>query len=802
MPATRCSRTTHRVWVIAVVLASPPGLRPYTTPALADCRSCSLAAAAVSPQGGSFGPYRIEELPPPNRSQHAAVFDSRRSRMVVFGGSVASRGFRNDVWMLDVRGRVEWEHASPFGDPPSPRAGAVALYDSLGDRMLVFGGEDSTGDRNDLWELRLQGRPRWRQLAPTGMAPTPRKLAVAMIAPGSSRAFIFGGDVARSETTLYALTVAGVPTWRRVHSTGTGPPARWGIAACYVPTLSGFVLMGGSSPPEPEYFDGSVDLWLLAVDSLATWSRLGPRYPGAGPCGRVGAQLAYDAALGAVILVGGEGWSCYSDRGIVWALQLSDLHWAAVEPSQDRPYSRNYAAAVLDPVQGRLLLHGGSFSPDGSEGRGDTWALALDAAPLWSRIDPREPGFSASRWDGQTAAYDPIRNRVLLCTGDAVWSYALGPHSRWSRLDVAGEQPPGRKGHVVVYDPEHDRLLLFGGTTFPGSGVYFSDLWALSLGSRAEWSRLLPDGQTPRSELGTALDDPLRHRVLLLGSSFPLESRNMAVWELSLDGPLAWTRVSTTGQDPHARMAAGAIYDPVRDRLVLEGGGGPGGDSWNVSPYASWLPLSDDPDWHRMITNPYPEPRALLATAYDARDDAMVIAGGFVPGAFSRGPYRDMWALDLAAFAWTSFVPAGGASPVWGAPLGVHDGRCDRLILLENDNVWALDLGGGRTTRSAVERIERGMPQASVDTGMLHAESPVSRGRPFTCEVQTRDATPARLELLDLAGRRLWRDDPGTWSAGVHTVTLDGTGSLPPGVYFLRLTWGSVPTTVRLLKLP
>jgi hypothetical protein len=48
------------------------------------------------------------------------------------------------------------------------------------------------------------------------------------------------------------------------------------------------------------------------------------------------------------------------------------------------------------------------------------------------------------------------------------------------------------------------------------------------------------------------------------------------------------------------------------------------------------------------------------------------------------------------------------------------------------------------------------------------------------------DASPARLELMDVAGRRIESREVGALGVGRHTVTL-ATGSLRPGIYLLRL---------------
>jgi hypothetical protein len=58
------------------------------------------------------------------------------------------------------------------------------------------------------------------------------------------------------------------------------------------------------------------------------------------------------------------------------------------------------------------------------------------------------------------------------------------------------------------------------------------------------------------------------------------------------------------------------------------------------------------------------------------------------------------------------------------------------------------------------------------------------------------DASPARLELLDIAGRRVATHDVGALGAGRHTVTF-APGSVPPGVYVLRLSRGDAARSAR-----
>jgi hypothetical protein len=59
---------------------------------------------------------------------------------------------------------------------------------------------------------------------------------------------------------------------------------------------------------------------------------------------------------------------------------------------------------------------------------------------------------------------------------------------------------------------------------------------------------------------------------------------------------------------------------------------------------------------------------------------------------------------------------------------------------------------------------------------------------PLTVAFTLPRATPATLELLDVAGRQIVARDVGSRGAGHHVVRLGECACTPPGMYFLRLT--------------
>src|SRR5260370_31457122 len=67
---------------------------------------------------------------------------------------------------------LRWARANATGVSPTPRIDAPIAYDVPGGRLLMFGGQDATGGRNDLWSYSVD-RQQWMSVNPRGVPPNP-----------------------------------------------------------------------------------------------------------------------------------------------------------------------------------------------------------------------------------------------------------------------------------------------------------------------------------------------------------------------------------------------------------------------------------------------------------------------------------------------------------------------------------------------------------------------------------------------------------------------------------------------------
>ena len=152
---------------------------------------------------------------PSARSNHVAVLDGVRKRMLVFGG----RGFYDlydDVYALDVgSGAGSWKKLSPTGTRPSAREGHVAVFEAARNRLVVFGGQGFHDLYADTWALSFAAGADgvWSRLSPAGVSPAARTEAAVAFDPATSRMFVGGGqgyhDVPRDVAVLDLTSAQG-----------------------------------------------------------------------------------------------------------------------------------------------------------------------------------------------------------------------------------------------------------------------------------------------------------------------------------------------------------------------------------------------------------------------------------------------------------------------------------------------------------------------------------------------------------------------------------------------------------------
>ncbi|MBI3966665.1 MAG: hypothetical protein HY329_13605, partial [Chloroflexi bacterium] len=152
-----CGRAFRLAFVVSLLLTwSIPRAAASRDGSEAGGSGYGHAAGDTSAQTGTETTYvwtRLASLEtpgaPPPRFRRTVTWDTVNNRLLVFGGY--SEGvYHNDLWEFsEANGWRELERTRPLGNPV-PRSGHGAVWDAQANAMLLFGGVGPTGMRNDL----------------------------------------------------------------------------------------------------------------------------------------------------------------------------------------------------------------------------------------------------------------------------------------------------------------------------------------------------------------------------------------------------------------------------------------------------------------------------------------------------------------------------------------------------------------------------------------------------------------------------------------------------------------------------
>jgi len=576
----------------------------------------------VTQGGGAVWHNRTQAVSPSARHSHNMAYDSRRGRVVVFGGANWDHGcdegtgdYCGYTWEFDGATWARMPSQDPEGDgDPLPRKTALMAFDAARGVTVLAGGENNGGCGEDLgslcrhvWEWNGVNWKRRPLRDPEGDGDPDIRSHSAMAHDAfRGRTVLFGasgcGDEGVGGHCGHTWEWNGA-SWRRMHPVdpeGDGAPApRLGHAMAYDATSEVVYLYGGRHPADDcGEGSGAYCGWIWAWDGTS-WMRVGRDLPpGDSPPARADHSLAYDESRGVLVLFGGslgageDGGDCGEGHGPLCARtwEWDGLSWSSPQRGDPEhaevPRPREGPGMVYDADDECVAMFGG-HGAEAVCGEGADW----NCGTYW-------------------------------CYDEAGWRV-----SHRNRPDNGDPHPAPRRFPAMTFDSDRSRVVLFGGGNHNqqcGEGASDPGLcrYTWERDGRA-WERMTPsdpegDGD-PSARWSTAMVYDTTRQVTLLFSGEWMddvvqeESGHLWAWN-----GLSWRLLPPEDPEgdgnPNPRYLHHMVYDERRDRVVLFGGqqradvgcGEPAGEGcaytweWNGS---SWLrvapedPQSDgDPD--------------------------------------------------------------------------------------------------------------------------------------------------------------------------------------------------------------
>jgi N-acetylneuraminic acid mutarotase len=193
------------------------------------------------------------------------AYDVGSDRLIAFGGYSFGGGPNDETWSYDLDGSA-WERMSPRRSP-SPRNFYQAAYDPASDRVILFGGADDFAAFADTWAFDVDADA-WTKLSPE-RSPPARTYGWMVYDSVGRRMILFGGTDYPAEEPMsdtWAFDPA-TETWTELDA--PGPSARGWHAMAYDAETETIVLLGGG-PSRVEY---TAETWLFDVRT-DTWTQV------------------------------------------------------------------------------------------------------------------------------------------------------------------------------------------------------------------------------------------------------------------------------------------------------------------------------------------------------------------------------------------------------------------------------------------------------------------------------------------------------------------------------------------------
>jgi hypothetical protein len=364
------------------------------------------------------------------------------------------------------------------------------------------------------------------------------------------------------------------------------------------------------------------------------------------------------------------------------------------------------------------------------------------------------------------------------------WVLNLRGSDNWQMVPMSGNRPNGHWGMTSVYDARRDRMIIFGGSTDDGYYGSNNDVWELKLRGAPEWRLINTTGTRPSPRRsGAAVFDPLRNRMVVFGGfdAVPGSDEFLAdTWALDFTcDPPAWTELHPAGTIPPGRDVMPAAYDAVHDRMIVYGGWS-GSEYLGDTQFLEWDREDDSSDAYMDVSaSATPEVAHLEWDVVDATGTHAAVYRRENGGDWTAIGEVEVDASGRVVFDDASVTPASeyGYMMVVGSELG--------------------ETFGGETAVQVPGPV--GVePGGSADLALRRvAPNPVVNRMTVSFALASKE--PASLELIDAVGRRWLNREVGALGAGAHSIELSTAGQVPSGLYFLRLMQSGRAATTRVV---
>jgi N-acetylneuraminic acid mutarotase len=261
--------------------------------------------------------------------------------------------------------------------------------------------------------------------------------------------------------------------------------------------------------------------------------------------------------------------------------------------------------------------------------------------------------------DGFGMIYDPQLQKSIIFGGinedgseyevfEDLWTYDSAANI-WNEI-VPTNKPSARSGHAMVYDSINHKTILFGGW----DEIFRShqDTWVYDSQAN-QWIDVIPNTSPEERVSHSMCYDPVSQKVILFGGYKDVGPHFNDTWEYDYNLN-TWTELNPSNS-PSGRYGTQMVYDPINQRIVLFGG-----HSTSILD-DTWIYYYENNTWTELNTTGSPDTRYWHGMVYDSHNHKIVIFGGRHEGA-PGDAIDDTWIFNPSNNHWTEVLPSNHPS--------------------------------------------------------------------------------------------------------------------------------------------
>jgi hypothetical protein len=317
-----------------------------------------------------------------------------------------------------------------------------------------------------------------------------------------------------------------------------------------------------------------------------------------------------------------------------------------------QPSPRTYVSFAYDSESNQIILFGGNDKLfDNYALNNETWAYDV-TANKWTLMKPSNapPVMAAA-----TMAYDPESDRIIMFGGAApgvrfindTWAYDYNTNT-WTQMSNG---PRDHLGGRMVYDAESDKMILFGGLIM-GTFMCQDDTWAYDYNTDT-WTDMEPSIHPPARNYQAIIYDVNSDRVLMWGGSPEEELPDKySMWSYDFNTN-TWQELGAwTESYPLDRLYSCMAYDTESEQAILFGGNSINNDS------GTWAYDNATQTWLKMNPEVEPGPGKVSKhhMVYVPSIDRVILFGGDICVKLCELS-NQMWSYDFNSNTWENIIP-------------------------------------------------------------------------------------------------------------------------------------------------